>query len=226
MLPQGRKQTMLRVYAWRRAPGAEAETLLAAVNEQVRPSPLEAKAVQIWSTPLPFYAETDLLKIVDQTRGVPNCRYALIADGQAVVFDHSNVPIYAHNARVGVEVDPDNAAAYATFFFDHVGGKQGRFRIVESGKDLAWNPDADPAAIAAAALEVRRVLFRGVEKGVILLTATVVFKTSLFRSDICVWADGRVEMRDTELLVERLPVRPDCTPGSDPFHLASEGQLY
>jgi hypothetical protein len=87
-------------------------------------------------------------------------------------------------------------------------------------------PDAGRNASRGSPVRWRRVLFRGVEKGVILLTATVVFKTSLFRSDICVWADGRVEMRDTELLVERLPVRPDCTPGSDPFHLASEGQLY
>lgn len=217
---------MLRVYAWSLAGEGEAREMLAAVNDRVRPSPLDMKAVQIWCAPLLFYADTHLVKIVDQTRGAPNCRLALMARGQAMLLDHSNAPIYAHNARFGVDIDPDNAAAYAAFFFDHVGGRHGRFRIVESGQDLAWNPDADPPAIAAAAVELRPVLFCGIDKGVILLTATVVFKTSLFRSDICIGADGRVEMRDTELLVERLPIRPDCTPGTDSFHLASEGQLY
>jgi hypothetical protein len=216
----------LRVYAWRLAREGEAGEILGALNGMIRPSPLAPQTTQVWSAPLPFYADTDLLKIVDQTRGVPNSRLALMARGRAVVLDHSNVPIYLHNARFGVRVGPDNAAAYAAFFFDHVGGRHGRFRIVESGQDLPWLDDADPAAIAAAALEIRPVLYCGMQDGAILLTATLVFKTSLFRADIFLFADGRVEMRDEEILVERLPVRPDCTPGTDPFRIASEGQLY
>lgn len=216
----------LRVYAWRRAGAGEAREILGALNGMIRPSPLEVQTTQIWSAPLPFYADTQLLRIVDQTRGIPNSRLALMARGSAVVFDHSNLPIYLHNAQADVRIDPDNAAAYAAFFFDHVGGQHGRFRIVESGQDLHWLDDADPAEIAAAAVEIRPVFYGGMRDGAILLTATVVFKTSLFRADICVFADGRVEMRDEEILVERLPVRPDCTPGSDPFRVASEGQLY
>ncbi|MEP9360159.1 hypothetical protein [Sphingomonas sp. KR3-1] len=216
----------LRDYAWRRAGKGEAVEFVAVLNGQVRPSPLDSNTVQLWSAPLPFYADTELVRIVDQSRGAPNARLALSAGGQAVLLDHSNVPIYRHNARVGMRISAANAAAYAAFFFDHVGGAHGRFLIVESARELAWQPDADPAAIASAALEIRPVTLRGVEKDAFLLSATVVFKTGLFHGEIRVAPDGRVDMLSEAVLVDRLPVRPDCTKATDPFHAASEGQLY
>jgi hypothetical protein len=216
----------LRDYAWRHAEKSAASEFLQGLNGQVRPSPLDDNTVQLWSASLPFYADSELVRIVDQSRAVPNSRLALAARGQAVLLDHSNGPIYRHNARVGMRITAENAAAYAAFFFDHVGGAHGRFLIVESAGELAWHADADPADIAAAALEIRPVTLHGMEQGAFLLSASVVFKTGLFYGEIRVAPDGRVDMLSEAVLVDRLPVRPDCTKTADPFHAASEGQLY
>ncbi len=112
--------------------------------------------------------------------------------------------------KVPIKLDDETVADYARFFFTYIRGRHGRFIITENVDDINWKEDPPPAARKAIGKMLGPVSIKKKdEKGTYCLEARVMFKDSLFKTDIYVKPDGTVTLTDEELLIEDMPVLDD-----------------
>lgn len=186
--------------------------ILESINPKLDVAPFDSAITTILSISLPFYKGYDLLDIADHTINPPK-RAVVLYNGKtkdAVIFDWTNGPVYALNDRLPVALNEKNIEEYVRFFFAYVRGKHGRFVIVENVDDIAWKEDPPPAARRAISKMITPVSFENREgENTYHLKACMMFRDSLFRTDIYVEPDGRTRMANEELLIEDMPVLDD-----------------
>lgn len=188
----------------------EIETILEQVNPHVEGSAFESGDTTIMALDLSFYPGYRLLEISDHTVSPAVMRHAVCSKDDVVVLNWSNEPIYALNAKLPIQLNEENVTDYAIFFLSYVRGKHGRFLVVQNVDDIAWKeePPAPARKAIGDMLEPVSVVEQGNDGG-FFLKATVVFKDSLFKTDIYIEADGQVNISNEELLVEDMPVIDD-----------------
>ncbi|MDD2325257.1 MAG: hypothetical protein PHW63_04530 [Alphaproteobacteria bacterium] len=191
--------------------------------------PIDKTLVQV--APLPFYEDYRFYALTDMTLPAPNVRYLLYKPGDVVLMNWTNEPIYSVNEKAPIKLDRKSLVTYAKFFFHYVRGQLGRFIIVEKPEDVTWLDSATDEEKAKVAEHLKPVAYKGIGRdNLFTLTAIVVFKNALFKTDIKVapyemdvidpetgtpehFTIGQMKLTNEDLLLEDLNVPVDPPPG-------------
>ncbi len=160
---------------------------------------------------LPFYKDHFFVELANHNQHPPVLRMAICSDAGAVYpLDWTNEPIFTLNKKVPITLNDETVFEYARFFFTYVRGKHGRFLIIDSVDDIDWQEEPAAAGRKALAKMIEPMSIKGrTAQGGYTLKACLVFKDSLFESDINVESDGHISLQNEELLVEAIPVADD-----------------
>jgi len=210
---------------------AEADKLIAAIADEIEPTKLTPGKTNIHVAELPFYEEYKFYMMSDTTLPPPNARYMLYKPGDVSLMNWTNEPIYAVNERAPIKLSRKTMVPYAKFFFHYVRGQLGRFIIVEKPEEVVWLANANDKEKADVAAQLMPVTYKGVGRdNLYTLTATVVFKNALFKTDIKIapyemdvfdpelgapehFTVGQMKLTNEDLLLEELNVPVDPPPG-------------
>lgn len=192
----------------------EAAAILDQLNPLLDGATFDASMARILSHSLPFYAGHELVEVTDYDVNPPRRVSCVIRMSGAkpivTLLDGTNAPIYRLNASAPIFLNEDTIKFYTKFFFHYVRGRFGRFLIVENTDEVDWREEPAPAGMKALGKMIHSVELKSIDdKGAFYLNASIVFKDSLFESDIIVQENGDVTLSNQELLVEDIPVLDD-----------------
>jgi hypothetical protein len=126
-----------------------------------------------------------------------------------------------------IRIDRTTCIPYARFFFHFVRGNLGCFNIAEKPEDVNWLPNASADEKQEVNRHLMPIAYKGIgQDNLLTLTATIVFKNALFRSDIKIspytidvldketnemklLTNGQMVLVNEELLMEDLDVHID-----------------
>lgn len=189
---------------------ADVATILDRVNPVLDRTKFDPIETTIMAQNLSFYPGFKLLDIADYTSMPPTQRFALYSAGEVVIINFKNEPIYKLNRQLPIKLSENNVSDYVRFFFSYVRGKHGRFIISESVDDISWKDDPPPQARKAVGKMIKPITLKSAEAdGSFKLEACMMFKDSLFKSDVNVKPGGLVSLTNEELLIEDMPVLDD-----------------
>ncbi|MEK7801928.1 MAG: hypothetical protein AAB276_05685, partial [Pseudomonadota bacterium] len=160
---------------------------------------------------LSFYPGHRFLDIADHSHIPAARRFLIEKDEHYTVIDFTNMPFYGLNSSVPIKLTKETLGDYTRFFFQFVRGRHGRFLIVESVDDIQWREEPPPAARRAIGklITPMTLIPNDTPNGPYHLLAQMVFKDSLFQSDITVTETGMVSLSNEKLMIEDLPVLDD-----------------
>ncbi len=189
---------------------AEAATVLDQVNPLLEGTPFDPVETTVMAHDMAFYPGYRFLDIADHSISPPMQRFVIYNPEDVVVLDWSNEPIYELNNKLPIQITDENIGDYVRFFFTYVRGRHGRFMVTENVDDINWKEEPPPAARKAiskmlAPIEIKEKS----DTGIYRLEARVMFKDSLFKTDIYVKPDGAISLTEEELLIEDMPVLDD-----------------
>jgi hypothetical protein len=207
------------------------QKLLADIAADIAPIKLAEGKTVVQVADLPFYDEYKFYTLSDTTLPAPNTRHILYKTGDVSLLNWTNEPIYSINERAPIKIDRKTCLPYAKFFFHYVRGQLGRFIIVERPDEVVWLTTANDKEKAEVASKLMPVSYKGIGRdNLITLTATVVFKNALFKTDIKIapfemdvfdpevgapehFTIGQMKLTNEDLLLEELNVPVDPPPG-------------
>jgi len=186
----------------------EAESLLCEVNPCLDGSVFESDTATVMAVDLTFYPGYRFIEFANYEIDPPNHRFVVYKSDDIVVLDWTNKPIYQLNEKAPLQLDASNVLDYVHFFFTYVRGRHGRFLMVENVDDFSWQEEPPPSVKKGIAQILVPPEIEETEAGY-KITACLVFKDSLFRSEINVEKNGQVALSNQELLIEDMPVIDD-----------------
>ncbi len=192
----------------------DAAALLEKLNTKVDGSDFSSTNSRIISHSLPFYNGYSLFEVSDlESNPVRIISFIYKENGTTddlYILDGTNEPIYLLNKLVPVFLNAENVNSYVRFFFFYVRGRFGHFNIIENVDEINWREEPAPAGRRALAKMIEPLELKNEDKdGIYHLSASIVFKNSLFESDILVTEEGNVSLNNQEMLVEDIPVLDD-----------------
>src|ERR1700733_7570603 len=208
-----------------------ARKLVEDISSDIAPVKLPPEKTSVQVADLVFYDEFKFYALSDTTLPPPNTRYMLYKPGDISLMNWPNEPIYSVNERAPIKIDRKTIIPYAKFFFHYVRGQLGRFIIVEKPDEVVWLANANTKEKADVAERLIPVTYKGIGRdNLFTLTATVVFKNALFRTDIKIapyemdvfdpelgapehFTIGQMKLTNEDLLLEELNVPIDPPPG-------------
>lgn len=188
----------------------EAGELLSLINPHLDTAPFAADRASVMVFPLPFYPGYTFAEMTNHGALPPITAHVVYKGADVTVLNWTNVPIYALNKKVPVQLTDNNVADYARFFFAHVRGQQGRFLIIDTVDDIDWKEDPPASARKAIGKMLEELHITGRDTGGTWhLLGRMIFRDSLFQAHIHVTPDGQVSMSNEELLVDDMPIMDD-----------------
>ena len=187
----------------------ETKQLVESLKDRFDGGGFDPNSTVIMARELPFYKNSRFLDIADHKMMPPARRFVILLNNQPIVLDFTNSPIYELNSAAPISLNQKTVLDYIRFFFSFVRGRHGRFIIVESVDDIPWREEPPPTARKAVGKMVSPVSLTGTENGVYQLNVHMMFKDSLFQSQVEVTPDGQVKILKETLLVEDIPVIDD-----------------
>lgn len=171
----------------------------------------DAARVTAMTHNLSFYQGWYVAELSDHDQSPPVLRIVVCNDkGDVVPLNWSNAPIYKLNKLAPLVLNDNTLLDYVRFFFTFVRGKHGRFLIVDNVDDIDWREEPAPAGRKALSKMIAPLTLKSRDiDGTSTFTSSIIFKDSLFASEIVVKPDGHIEMKNEELLVEDIPVADD-----------------
>ncbi len=188
---------------------SEIATILDTLNPEFEGKIFDPLETVILAQESPFYKDLRFLDIADHTIHPPIHRYALYNKDKHIIINFSNEPIYALNLSHPINLTPENIIEYVRFFFTYVRGRHGRFIITENVDDIHWRDEQPPSALKAIGQILMPITLNAMDEKGYHLTASMIFKDSLFKSKIDVDQKGYVSLNDEKLLVEDMPILDD-----------------
>ncbi len=187
----------------------EIAAFLYELNKQVDGSTFDPLETTILAIDIPFYKGHRFLDVADHATNPPLRRYVLQNKETSafVIIDYKYQTLYDYNASAGITLDEKNVLEYVRFYFDHVKGRHGKFKICETAEHIQWK-DEPPAAVKKSlndALEYLNIK-ETKDDGTFVVAAHMMLKDALFKTDVLVDKTGRVTMTDHEILIEDIPV--------------------
>ena len=209
----------------------DAANIVAATASDWAPIKMSPDKTMVQVADLSFFDDYKLYALSDANLPAPNTRYMLYKPGDASIMNWTNEPIYSVNERAPIKVDRKTCISYAKFFFHFVRGQLGRFIIVEKPDEVVWLTNATDKEKADVAERLMPVTYKGIGRdNLITLTASVVFKNALFKTDIKIapleldvfdpdigapehFTIGQMKLTNEDLLLEDLNIPVDPPPG-------------
>ena len=193
--------------------GAAAE-ILDRLNPLLDGASFDSATARVISHELPFYAGYNLVEVSNYDVNPPRKISFIDQDNKEAdsihILNGKNEAIYSLNKSAPIFLNEQIIQTYVRFFFHYVRGRHGRFLIVENIDDVDWREEPAPAGRRALAKMINPIEIKSIDgEGTYHLNASIVFKDSLFESDISVSPDGTVSLSNQELLVEDIPVLDD-----------------
>ncbi len=100
-------------------------------------------------------------------------------------MDGTNEPIFEVNEVAPVNINSNTCISYARFFLHFVRGELGHFIIVENLEEIDWLTNATDMEKDKVNQHLMTVQYNGTgSDNLISLTATVIFKNALFKTEI------------------------------------------
>lgn len=196
--------------AYVKADRLEAEKILAAIGPYLQGGVFPADTSVVMTRPLSFYPGYTFIDIADHATLPARRRFVIRKGSDVVVLDFSNAPIYALNERCPIRLEERNMAEYVRFFFAFVRGRHGRFQLCETVDDIHWREEPPPAARKAVAKMLKPLEIVSTDaEGTAHFIAQMIFKDTLFETEIEVRKDGSVKLGNEKLLIEDMPVLDD-----------------
>ncbi len=186
----------------------------AAMVNQVNPHldiQFDPAATTVMVHALSFYEGHFVVELSRHDQHPPVMRMAVGNDkAEIMILNWTNEPIYELNRLAPITLSEDNMSDYVRFFFNYVRGSHGRFLIIDSVDDIDWREEPAPAGRKALGkmIEPMRVKSREAD-GSVIFALCIVFKDSLFAAEALLMPDGKLSLRNEELLVEDIPVADD-----------------
>ncbi len=170
--------------------------------------PFDPERTAILANSLPFYPDYQYLEIGDHSTQPPLSRIALYKKDDIVMIDWTAETILSLNKRAaGFTLDRENVTDYVRFYLGHVASTKGRIVLAECVDDMPWTEEPPPAARKAMAKVVMPLQVAGTDKdGRHLLSATMIFEETLYKTKIHVGPAGEIAFSDQEILVEDIPL--------------------
>lgn len=190
----------------------ETETLLSRIGKDLDAGSFVPANTVVMSRALSFYPGHTFYDLADHTHMPAQRRFAIVGeeDDDITILDFTNAPIYALNETCPISLTSENVTDYVRFFFSYVRGRHGRFQIVESVDDINWREEPPPPARKAVGKMISPITSLGVdEEGVSHFMAQMIFRDSLFQSNISVDSEGLVKLSNEQLMIEDMPVMDD-----------------
>ena len=190
----------------------QAVPLIEKLNEKLDGSAFDAHKVRVISHSLPFYNGYFLYEVSDFESEPTRVISFIAKEGEPDLFvlDGTNEPLYALNKAVPIFLNTEVAPIYARFFFYYVRGRFGRFNIIDNVDEINWREEPSPAGRKALSKMINPMVLDNEDKaGTYHLRASIIFKDSLFASDVSVEENGTVSLNNQEMLVEDIPVLDD-----------------
>ena len=195
---------------WQKLDSDKAAQVLSELNAHLEPIPFSPDSTTIRSQKLPFYRDYALFELTDLS-AIPGARkYAIYKPGDVNVITWTNQAIYETNEKAPIHLTEDTVVNYVRFFFNYVRGRHGRFLIIETIDDVRWQiePPAQGRKVMQEMLEPVTLIGQDAD-GTFNLEAFMIFKDSLFKTQIHVKPDGLVSMSNEELKIEGMPISQD-----------------
>jgi len=193
----------------------EAAALIEKLNPLLDGASFDPMKAHILSHSLSFYNGYALCEVSDfGTVPVRSISFIYKESGdfeEIHILDGTNNPIYHLNKAVPLFLNETNVISYARFFFYYVRGRFGRFNIVENVDEINWREEPSPSGRKALSkmIQVLELEKNALEKTSFHMKCSIIFKDSLFESDITVEENGNVSLSNQEMLVEDIPVLDD-----------------
>jgi hypothetical protein len=188
----------------------ETEDLLSDLTGKLDGGAFDPQSSIVMARALSFYPGYKFYDVADHKTLPPARRFVIKKNKETTILDFTNTAIYDLNQRAPIQLNKDNIADYARFFFSFVRGRHGKFIIIESIDDIPWREEPPPAGRKAVAKMIAPVTFQGISvDGSYYLTAQMLFKDSLFGADIYILPNGQVKISGEKLLIEDMPVLDD-----------------
>jgi hypothetical protein len=185
----------------------EIADILDRVNNQVEGSIFDPLETTILSVNVPYYAGYRYLDISDHATKPPLQRSVLQKGDSFVILNWSYKPIYELNELAPIALDEKNILDYVRFFFGHVKGRHGKFRICENLDVFEWKdePSLDIRKSVGSWVTPMKLIEKS-NAGIYKIAAIMLLKDTLFKVDVYVESNGRVTLSDHEILLEEVPV--------------------
>lgn len=185
--------------------------LLKDVNPLFAGAPFPEQGTVVLARDLSFWPGCALCDVTDHGANPPRRIFSVWKPGAAVILNWTNEPIYALNRIVPISLDEKTLPDYIRFFLQNVRGRHGRFLIAETVDDIGWKEEPPPAARRAVGRLLHPLRAKGkAPTGESLYEACVMFRDSLFRTDISVSPEGSVTLSNEQMLIEDMPVLDDA----------------
>ena len=190
---------------------AEIATILDQINPLFEGTIFDPVETAILAIDLSFYPGFRFLDISNSSVMPTVQRFVIFSLEKSIVINFTNEPIYRLNKELPIQLNIENIFDYVRFFFSYVRGRHGRFVIAESPDDIQWKEEPPPAARKAIAKMLKPLSIKQEGKGsdVYNMEVCMMFKDSLFKSDVNVSAEGFVTLDNEELLIEDMPILDD-----------------
>jgi len=199
--------------AFKELNGKKIQKIIDILNPMLEASDFEVGKTKALTHPLPFYPTYQFVEI-RQTNTNPLYKVNLILpmddkkwdSKKTLILDGTNKPFYMLNKGLPISLNDENVLTYVQFFFEYVRGAQGKFQILSTLDDINWHEEPAPSGKKALAKMVSPLSIIEKNEEFYLLKASIVFKDSLFESDITVRNDGLITLSNQKILVEDLPI--------------------
>lgn len=189
----------------------QVEQLIKDITPLLKTAPFPEKGTVVLARDLDFWPGCALCDISDQSTHPVRRVFAIWKPGAAVILNWTNEPVYALNKIVPLALDEKTAPDYVRFFLQFVRGRHGRFLIAETVDDIGWKEEPPPAARRAVGKLLHPLRRKGKSPtGDMNFEACVIFRDSLFHTDISISPEGIVTLSNEQMLVEDMPVLDDA----------------
>jgi len=186
----------------------DAAAILDLLNPKLDISGFDTASAQVMSLPLPFYKDIDLIEVTDPHTVPPKKISALYhkQSKEILILNGKNEPIYDANKKYDLHLNDEMVALYARFFFSYVRGRHGGFHLIDSVNEIKWREEPNKSAKQSQGKMISPLSIIEVDEEEWHLISSVIFKDSLFESEIRIKKDGTVRMSNQEIIVEDIPV--------------------
>ncbi len=188
----------------------KSQDLLDQLNALVEGSAFEANKLRILTHHLPFYKSHSLFEVTDLSvspeRSISFIGRNDMKNENLYILNGTNEAIYVVNKIEPIALTQNNVRTYVKFFFSYVRGRFGQFKIIEHVDDIQWREEPSLSGLRALGKMIEPLTIKAEDNGEFTLKSSIVFKDTLFESDVVIAKDGKINLANQEMLVEDIPV--------------------